>query len=504
MPIKALQLAAPVGGWNALDALDQMPPEDAVSMTNWFPDVGRVESRRGYVSYASGIPGAVETLAEFNAGLSRKFIAAGGGGIYDVSFPGAVGTALVSGMASNRWQFAQFDDIGGGPRMALVNGTDAPKLYNGSTISNLSISGTGLTAANLTGVQVFKNRSYFWEKDSQDFWYSALGALGGSLTKFPLGRVSGFGGNLVAMASWTLDGGDGVDDLAVFVMSSSDVIIYQGSDPGSAADWSLVGIFRVGAPLSVRGVIKVGSDLILMTKEGYLPLSKVLSNDRFVTPGKAVSNKINSAVRLAADQFANNFGWQAVLYPRGNFVLFNVPVSDSRFEQHILNTFTGAWTKFEGMNGRCWGTYRDRLYFGATDGQVYLADEGFSDNGQTIICSAQTAWNYFGNRGQLKRFTALKPVFASSNDLSVALALGFDFSVPNAAYTVSSFTGSASEWDISPWDESAWADEVRIIKPWISTAGIGLNASARVIASLNQQSCSWYSLEYLYEPGGLI
>ena len=504
MTVKAAQLVSPVGGWNARDALDQMPAEDAVTLSNWFPNVGRVESRKGYVPYATGLPGPVDSLIEFNAGLSRKLIAAGGGGIYDISSPGNVSAPLSTGFQSSRWQAAQFDDIGGGPRLALVNGQDAPQIYNGTVISALSLSGSGLTPSNLIGVQVFKNRSYFWEKNSQDFWYSGLGALGGTMTKFPLGRVSGFGGNLVAMASWTLDGGDGVDDLAVFVMSSSDVIIYQGSNPGDAADWSLVGIFRVGSPLSVRGVIKIGSDLILMTKEGYLPLSKVLANGGFNQPGKAVSDKINDAVKQLAQRSGSEFGWQAVLYPRGNYVLFNAPLGAHRFEQHVLNTFTGAWTKFEGMNGGCWATYKDRLYFGDASGNVYLADEGNSDNGLPITCSAQTAWNYFGTRGQIKRFTALRPVFESSQDVTIALALGFDFAVPSSTYEASRFTGSSTEWDVSPWDTSAWADESRLIRPWVSVAGIGLNTSARVIASLNNQACNWFSLEYLFEPAGII
>ncbi len=503
MAVRALQIVSPVGGWNTKDALDQMPPEDAVVLTNWFPTVGNVETRKGYKSFASGMPGPVETIAEFISQSDRRLIAASNGSIYDITAGGAVGAALATGFGNSRWHFAQFDDPTGGPRMALVNGEDDPQIYDGSAIAPLTISGTSLTTANLIGVSIFKNRSFFWEKNSQDFWYSGLNALGGILTKFPLGRVSGFGGNLVSIATWTVDGGDGVDDLAVFIMSSGDVIIYQGSDPSSASDWALVGIFRLGAPLSARGVIKVGSDLVIMTKDGYVPLSRVLNVGRSISRN-AVSDKISGAVREATGQYADNYGWQAILYPRGNYVLFNIPVSGSRFDQHILNTLTGSWTKFEGMNGICWGLFNDRLYFGVTDGQVFLADEGVSDNGNPIIFSAQTAWNYLGLRGQIKRFTAMKPVFESEESLNVSLALAFDFEVPSAAYSVSAFTGAGSEWDSSPWDTSSWAGDRKIIRPWVSAAGIGLTVSARVIAVLSEQSCKWYSLEYLFEPAGII
>lgn len=503
MTAKAIQVVSPVGGWNTRDALDQMPAEDAVVLTNWFPTVGRVQTRKGYISYASGMAGSVETLAEFNAGATRKFIAASNNEIYDISLPGAVGAALAGGFQNNRWSYSQFDDATGGARMALVNGIDLPQMYNGTSISALTVSGTDLTINNLVGVFTFKNRSFFWEKDSQDFWYSAVGALGGALNKFPLGRVSGFGGNLIAMQSWTVDGGDGVDDLAVFIMSSGDVIIYQGGDPGSAADWALVGIFRLGAPLAARGALKVGSDVVIMTKDGYVPLSRVLDVGR-VTSNRAISDKINGAVKEAASLYEENFGWQALMYPQGNYLLFNVPVSNTRYDQHIFNTLTNTWTKFEGLNGVCWSLYNDKLYFGGIDGNVYLADAGYNDNGNPITFSAQTAWNYLNFRGQIKRFTALKPVFESEGGLPISLALAFDFEVPAATYSVSNFSGNAPEWDNSPWDISPWAGENTIIRPWVSVAGIGLNVSTRVIATLSQQSCKWFSLEYLFEPAGYV
>ena len=503
MPIKAVQIVAPVGGWNARDALDQMPAEDAVTLTNWFPTVGRVETRRGFQSFASGLGSSVETLVEFNAESARKLLAAANGKIFDVSNPGLVGAPLGSGFQSNRWSTAQFDDVAGGPRIGFVNGVDTPQIFNGTSIASMTLSGTGLTPSNIAGINVFKSRSYFWEVDSQDFWYSDIGALGGTLSKFPLGRVSGFGGNIVAMASWTLDGGDGVDDLAVFVMSSGDVIIYSGSNPGSASDWSLVGIFRLGAPLSQRGVVKIGSDLVIMTKDGYVPLSKVLATARSGN-GQAISDKISGAIKDATNAYSSNFGWQAILYPKGNYVLFNVPVSGVTFHQHVVNTLTGAWTKFEGMDGACWSLYNDRLYFGCSDGTIYLADKGFNDNGADITFSAQTAWNYLGLRGQIKRFSALKPVFQSEGSLPVSLALAFDFETPSATYTLSEFSSNSTEWETSPWDTSAWADKNAIIKPWVSVAGIGLNASARVFASLSNQSCQWYSLEYLFDTGGII
>ena len=85
--------------------------------------------------------------------------------------------------------------------MGLVNGTDTPQQFNGTSVSSLTVTGSGLTSTNLIGITVFKNRTFFWEDDSQDFWYSALNTLGGTVNKFPLSRVGDFGGKLISVGT---------------------------------------------------------------------------------------------------------------------------------------------------------------------------------------------------------------------------------------------------------------------------------------------------------------
>ena len=38
----AIAIPAPVGGWNARDSLDAMPPTDAIKLVNWIPRAGYV------------------------------------------------------------------------------------------------------------------------------------------------------------------------------------------------------------------------------------------------------------------------------------------------------------------------------------------------------------------------------------------------------------------------------------------------------------------------------
>jgi len=487
---------APVGGWNASDSLDEMAENEAVILTNWFPGQGQVSLRKGSTSHATGMSGSVEMISEFNAGSTRKLIAAANGNIWNATSASAA-SSLGSGFASDRWQWAQFDDSSGGARVGYVNGSDDPQYFDGTSLAAMTISGTGLTASNLDGINIFKGRSYFWDSGTQDFWYSAVNALGGSLSKFPLGRVAGTGGNLIAMGTWTRDGGSGPDDLAAFVLSSGDVVIYAGDNPGDSNAWALVGIFKIGAPLGIRAVTKIGSDLIVATVDGYLPMSKVLDSAR-ASPKQAISDKIRKAVLSATSLYSGNFGWQIVHYPLGNYALVNVPVSSNTFDQHVVNTETGAWTKFHGMNAHCWGMFNDRLYFGGS-GVIYKADDSKADSGAAISGTAQTAWTYLGSRASQKRFTAVKPLLQVSGSLSFNAGIGVDFKAIRVAKTDSSPTAISTPWG-SPWG-SPWADTEATNENWLSAEGIGYNASCRIEVLTSTRSVDWFSTQYMFESG---
>ena len=74
-------LPAPVGGWNARDALANMAPTDAVYLENMFPSVSNVNLRGGYTKHKTGLPGTVDTLMTYNAGSTIKLFAISTGNI---------------------------------------------------------------------------------------------------------------------------------------------------------------------------------------------------------------------------------------------------------------------------------------------------------------------------------------------------------------------------------------------------------------------------------------
>ena len=161
-------IPAPIGGWNARDALADMKPKDAVALENWFPRTAYVEGRGGYTSHATGLTGNGKTLASHNAlNGTSKFFAFTDSGIYDVSSAGAVGA---SGLARTNGKH-QCVNFGDGTYNYLIgcNGVDGPAYYDGSSWLEV----TDITSPALTGVPttdliapiVFKGRLIFIQKD---------------------------------------------------------------------------------------------------------------------------------------------------------------------------------------------------------------------------------------------------------------------------------------------------------------------------------------------------
>jgi hypothetical protein len=71
-------------------------------------------------------------------------------------------------------------------------------------------------------------------------------------------------------------------------------------------------------------------------------------------------------------------------YPQGSYALFNIPITSTTAIQYVVNSQTGAWTKFTNQNASSWAAYNGDLYFGGQGGIVYKADTGTDDNGANI------------------------------------------------------------------------------------------------------------------------
>lgn len=499
-PSSSTSLPPPVGGWDTQNALADMPDDRAVILDNWFPDTDLVITRKGCTSHATGMSGAVETLFDYNSLTgSASLFAANDGKIYDVTSSGAVGAAVVSGLSNDRWQQVQIGTAGG-QFLVAVNGEDTPITYNGTTWGTASI--TGPTAASLVWCNLHQRRLWFGESGSLSAWYLPVNSIGGTAVEFSFAGVARLGGSITAMGTWTLDSGDGVDDVAVFLTSEGEAIVYAGTDPASSSTWALIGVFRIGRPIGRRCMMKAGPDLVIVTEDGFLRASDAFRTDRSQSDLVALSSQINKAVNDAVRTSGSLFGWQPILYPRGKMMLFNIPQTSTTAHQYVFNTITGAPTRFTGVNALCWNLRGSDIFFGGPDGTVYQFDVGANDNGSDIEVDGLQSFSYFGSKGRDKSFKRVEPLFQSSSSPAAALDLNTDFQIkaPTGVPAVS-VTGAA-KWGVSKWGIGTWGSVSQIFRGWRSIRGYGRSASLRVRLSTSDAQVSWLSTNFLYVRGG--
>ncbi|MGI9345510.1 MAG: hypothetical protein ACR2PW_04515 [Gammaproteobacteria bacterium] len=496
---QTLSIPAPVGGWNTRDALDAMPPTDAVVLDNWFPDTKALVIRSGHASHATGVgSGSVETVAQWRGPASSKLLAAGGGEVYDATSSGAASVLTSSaGYTVDRWQTANFNSSIFG-----VNGTDAPWDYDGTTFSTTSW--TGVTATSLVNVSSFKGRLIFVEKNTGSFWYPAsVGAKTGALTEFDLGQIAQAGGFLMATASWSVDAGEGIDDRFVAVFSSGEVLVYQGSDPGS--DFAKLGSYFGGEPIGRRCFMQLGGELIIITKSGYLPLSVLVRDGTAdAVENHPVWGKIRSAQNESAMLYSGSDGWEAVRAPSGKELIFNVPTAvGDQFIQHVQNTITGAWCRYTGLDAYAWGDYSGDLYFGGGGGIVYK-HTGNTDDGGEIPFTCKQAFSYLGDRGRIKDVTSTRPMVDIAGSLIATIGLDVDFSERNFPANNAEFTSTSTGtgWDEDDWDVAEWGDSPQPKQKWFSIRGCGRNFSV-VFQGTTSATLKWYATDLLGRVGGI-
>lgn len=476
---RGLSIIAPVGGWDALSPISAMPEQNAIELTNWFPQPGYVEVRRGYVAHCdTGTGAAVESAMAYQGPTvsSPRLFAASAGKIINVT--GSTPVDDITGLLGNRWQHVNFTTPGGNFLWAC-NGADTPRYYNGTSWTTAVI--TGVTPADMVHVTVYRNRLWTVLENSTKAAYLPLDSVAGAAAEFDVGPQFSLGGWLVAIGTWSTDTTDGPNEYIAFVSSRGEVPIYLINDPTTPSGIDYLGTARIGPPVGRRCLSKIGSDLAVISIDGVLPLSQVLSYDRAALLKVSLTKNIQPVVTASAQARKNTFGWQLISYPRSTMAILNVPITEGvQQEQYVMNSITGAWCRFAAQNANCWEIFEDRAYFGGNDGIVYLADEAGVDATGILEADMRGAFNYYGTRGSQKRWTMIRPLITTDGTVDPSIALNVDFKDDAPLAQTGSFFPGAAIWDVALWDVASWSAEARISDDWKSISGIGYCASIRM------------------------
>lgn len=438
-------IPAATGGWNKRDPLVSMPETDAHDILNVFPDTDSCRIKGGYAEIADVGADTVNTLIVLADTTSEKLmcIAGGaaigvGGAVFDITGGGA-GTNInpVTGgtdyadtyaiTAETPWQWTTFKNI-----LVCVNGTDQPFTWTGSG-AIAAATWTGTTLANLINVSSYKSRMFFVQKNSTVAWYSTnvdqipTGAV--ALSSFDFGYIFTKGGTLVFTGSTTKQTGYIDQELFVAVSSEGEVVVYQGTYPGDAS-WSIVGRFFIATPLAYRTGFYVGSDLHLITWQGIVPMSSLLSNQDVTNEYITVSGKVARAFTEAAVQTTSTTAkyWAGVDYPKGRYVLISVVYGASVY-QFVMNRITKAWTRFDDL-AYCWAVWNDDLYYGTTSGKVRKADLSSGTDSSTITWNISQANNLLGASRLNKKVQLAQPLLGATytpSTIDITLSIIPDF-----------------------------------------------------------------------------
>jgi hypothetical protein len=404
---------------------------------------------------------------------------------------------LATSFNDDRWQTALYSD-----RLFFVNGTDNPQVYNGSTVSAIVWSGSGLSADNdLINIALVRNRLWFCEKEKARVWYGAIGQITAAspLTVFDLQQIAS-GGICMAIGSWSRDAGDGADDMTVFVMSTGEILIYQG-DPGST--FSLIGKYWTGAPpIGRQCLFKIGGELMVITSLGLLPVSAAIGGVALDLSRIDPWGKIAAGIVADAVLDSGNAGWHGVLH--AGIVYINVVQTEAALsKQWVINTRNGACATYSGWQPSSMASFNGELYFGSMAGGFVRLVGGEDDDGEAITANANCAFT-FPTQGQRNNlFTAIRPVMDAEGTVSGLIGVDTNFvtrTLSGASVSLiedPSTTPWGSEWG-SPWGSSGGA------RPnWFSIQGEGRSVSVRMRAVNTALNCRWYSTDLLFKPGGI-
>lgn len=514
-----MPFAIPSRGMNARDALSLMAPVYGISLVNVLCEQYGLRTRKGYKEWTSTLGGTGDSgpvgsiLVYYPAiGGTPKVFATRSVNLYDVTAGGTPGAPLLTTLSSLYVTSIMFHNTAGAFLLACAD-NGGYFYYNGTawTVPTFG-AGTGqignIDPAKLCFVMEWKKKVWFVEKDSTHAWYLATSAITGPATMFDFGEHFSRGGKLVALANWTVDGGQGVDDYLIAVSSQGDVVIYQGTDPNSASTFKQQGRWSIGAlPAGRRSVYASGGDVYILSQQGVIPVSKLLAagKDVEVRAKISLSYLVDPIVADQMQRTSQLAGWQIVLLAKEELVVVGMP--DGRYL--AMKTTTDGWSILKDLPYSCFGTYDATIYAGSRDGRVLSGFDGQFDDfklgvrsGEPVRCEVTPAYQS-PSRGKSMTVLMMRPTFLSQVDPTIRFAMLFDYGIPTNVIVPSLPTRVPDAWGVGLWNSAIWSGSQKPIKRWYGAAGQGIATTPQVVYSCLGDTVLT-SIDLWAAPGGVL
>src|SRR6185312_3647964 len=365
-------------------------------------------------------------------------------------------------------------------------------------------------------VTVWGNRVWFVERDTGNAWYTGIGSLFGTVTQFPFGARFRSGGDLRGLFNWTRDGSQSSINSLVGISGGGDVVVYEGTDPASAASFGLKGAWSLGGggvPVGRRLASDFGGDLLVLTTLGVLPLSTLVVGNTVFERSSYLTAKISNLFNQYMTGARTQKGWQIRINQKDNTLLVNVPAADGTTSQLVMSMATPqrSWSQYPDLPAmlsmESWG---GDLYFGTTDGRLCI-NTGYLDGVTLASPTAYTPiqWEVLtsfqdGGSQNFKRALSARLSFVSQGGIpGVSVAARFDYDFTELA-TVSTNPGNNTNvWDTGKWDTAAWggAYAPAVITRGLAGCGVKMALIARGTAT---SRTSLTGIDLFFDEGGAL
>lgn len=373
-----------------------------------------------------------------------------------------------------------------------------------SSGSTFAISGKATTA--FSHVWAFKNRLWFVEKDTNSAWYLATNSISGTATEFPLRGVFNLGGDLLFGATWSLDSGDGLDDVIIFASTRGEIAVYQGTDP--ATDFVLSGVYRLGVPLNKHAYFKAGGDLVIGTEDGLNPVSQAVRKDRAALAQSALTYPIEEAWYEAVSSRTSTNPISLTLWQAENLLIVGTPaIVGTDNVAFVANARTGAWCRFTGWDVRCGAVFNDTYYFGTAGSIILKADTGGNDNGSPFAGLWVPKFNEdkpTQKSARLARFRA-----RAVETYEIGMRCFSDYQVDEFSSNVATSSDDTNTWGTGEWGTMVWGGTGyrSRLSEWQSVAGFGASLAPAVRVEINRTNkpdLEFIACDLVYDEGNIL
>lgn len=506
-----ISVPAPIGGWNVRDPLPAMEPQYAPILDNVFCLPSELMVRKGWKEWAT-FDGICKTIMDYDAASGEEMLLAavdnaGDCTIYDVSTAG-VADPVVTDLTSAQFKHCHFA-TSGGYFTYFVNSSDAAILFDGTTFQTVTTASSPYAITNVTDtvfsdVISHKRRLWFVPNNSLKVYYLPTDQIAGEAQPYDFAPIFSKGGHIVKLDTWSLDAGQGLDDYMVVFTSEGEVAVYTGTDPASMSTWSLQGVFYIGTPTGNGHTAKYGGDLLIINKDGLAQMSKSLMSSR-VNTWLQLTDKIQPQLAQDTTDYQDNTGWDLTLFPPANMLIVNIPVKENNASyQYVMNTISGAWSRWTGINAFTWYYAQDQLWAGM-DGKIGQMWTINNDNGHKITAEILPAYQSLGQNSQLKRWTMGRVLFGTNAAASYGARMEVDFNLSPYNFTLPiPLNTPGAVYDFGKYDECVYGGSLTVKKTWQNISGMGYWGSLHIKIQTFQADIRIYSYDIMVEAGGNI